>query len=110
MKVGVPDELLPADRLGRVHFVGIGGAGLSAIARIMLARGIVVSGSDGVDSPTLEALRALGAGCTSATPPTSSGTRTPSSSRPRSARTTPSTPRRSRAACGCCRARRRWPR
>ena len=39
MRVPVPDELLPADRLGRVHFVGIGGAGLSGIARIMLARG-----------------------------------------------------------------------
>ncbi|MCW2773012.1 MAG: UDP-N-acetylmuramate--L-alanine ligase [Nocardioides sp.] len=61
MKVPVPDEILPADRLGRVHFVGIGGAGLSGIARIMLARGIAVSGSDGTDSPTLEALRALGA-------------------------------------------------
>jgi UDP-N-acetylmuramate--alanine ligase len=61
VKLSVPDELLPADRLGRVHFVGIGGAGLSAIARIMLARGITVSGSDGVDSPTLEALDALGA-------------------------------------------------
>jgi len=53
--------MLPADRLGRVHFVGIGGAGLSGIARIMLARGIEVSGSDGTDSPTLEALRTLGA-------------------------------------------------
>lgn len=61
MKLPVPDEVLPADRLGRVHFVGIGGAGLSGIARIMLARGLEVSGSDGVDSPTLEALRALGA-------------------------------------------------
>ncbi len=61
MKVAVPEELLPADRLGRVHFVGIGGAGLSAIARIMLARGIPVSGSDGVESPALDALRALGA-------------------------------------------------
>ena len=61
MKVAVPEELLPAERLGRVHFVGIGGAGLSAIARIMLARGIAVSGSDGVDSPTLDALRVLGA-------------------------------------------------
>jgi UDP-N-acetylmuramate--alanine ligase len=61
MKVGVPDELLPAEELGRVHFVGIGGAGLSAIARIMLARGIPVSGSDGVDSPVLDALRTLGA-------------------------------------------------
>ena len=35
MRVPVPDVLLPADRLGRVHFVGIGGAGLSGIARIM---------------------------------------------------------------------------
>jgi UDP-N-acetylmuramate--alanine ligase len=61
MKVAVPDVLLPADRLGRVHFVGIGGAGLSAIARIMLARGIEVSGSDSADSPTLDALRELGA-------------------------------------------------
>jgi UDP-N-acetylmuramate--alanine ligase len=61
MKVPVPDELLAADRLGHVHFVGIGGAGLSGIARIMLARGVPVSGSDGVDSPGLDALRALGA-------------------------------------------------
>lgn len=61
MRIPVPDRMLPADELGRVHFVGIGGAGLSGIARIMLARGIVVSGSDGVDSPTLAALRALGA-------------------------------------------------
>jgi UDP-N-acetylmuramate--alanine ligase len=61
MKVAFPEELLPADRLGHVHFVGIGGAGLSAIARIMLARGIAVSGSDGVESPTLDGLRALGA-------------------------------------------------
>jgi UDP-N-acetylmuramate--alanine ligase len=63
MKVRVPDELLPAERLGRVHFVGIGGAGLSGIARIMLARGIEVSGSDAKDSATLTALRALGARC-----------------------------------------------
>jgi UDP-N-acetylmuramate--alanine ligase len=61
MKVPVPDEILPADRLGRIHFVGIGGAGLSGIARIMLARGILVSGSDGADTPTLDALRELGA-------------------------------------------------
>jgi UDP-N-acetylmuramate--alanine ligase len=61
MRVPVPEEILPADRLGRVHFVGIGGAGLSGIARIMLARGIAVSGSDGTDSPALQALRDLGA-------------------------------------------------
>jgi UDP-N-acetylmuramate--alanine ligase len=63
MRVPVPDDVLPADRLGRVHFVGIGGAGLSGIARIMLARGVPVSGSDAADSPTLAALRALGARC-----------------------------------------------
>ncbi|KQT91165.1 UDP-N-acetylmuramate--alanine ligase [Marmoricola sp. Leaf446] len=63
MRVPVPDELLPADRLGTVHFIGIGGAGLSGIARIMLARGIRVTGSDAKDSRTLEALRALGATC-----------------------------------------------
>jgi len=61
MRVDVPAELLPADRLGRVHFVGIGGAGLSGIARIMLARGIAVSGSDAKESRALEGLRALGA-------------------------------------------------
>jgi UDP-N-acetylmuramate--alanine ligase len=63
MKVPVPETLLPADQLGTVHFVGIGGAGLSGIARIMLARGITVSGSDAKESRTIEALRALGATC-----------------------------------------------
>ena len=63
MRVPVPAELLPADRLGRVHFVGIGGAGLSGIARIMLARGVTVSGSDARESRTIEALRVLGATC-----------------------------------------------
>ncbi|HEX3825810.1 MAG TPA: UDP-N-acetylmuramate--L-alanine ligase [Sporichthyaceae bacterium] len=53
----VPD----AARLGRVHFVGIGGAGMSGIARILLARGVSVSGSDLKDSTALAALRALGA-------------------------------------------------
>jgi UDP-N-acetylmuramate--alanine ligase len=50
-----------ADELGRVHFMGIGGAGMSGIARIMLARGIVVSGCDAKDSRALAALRARGA-------------------------------------------------
>jgi UDP-N-acetylmuramate--alanine ligase len=53
----VPD----AERLGRVHFIGIGGAGMSGIARIMLARGLAVTGSDAKDSAGLAALRALGA-------------------------------------------------
>jgi UDP-N-acetylmuramate--alanine ligase len=51
-----------ADGLGKhVHLVGIGGAGMSGIARILLARGVAVSGSDAKDSRTVLALRALGA-------------------------------------------------
>ena len=59
----MPEEILPADRLGRVHFVGIGGAGLSAIARIMAERGLPVTGSDDQDTPFLPALRQLGVTC-----------------------------------------------
>jgi UDP-N-acetylmuramate--alanine ligase len=44
-----------------VHFTGIGGAGMSGIARIMLARGIEVSGSDSVASAVLDDLYAQGA-------------------------------------------------
>ncbi|MSO26647.1 MAG: UDP-N-acetylmuramate--L-alanine ligase [Candidatus Nanopelagicales bacterium] len=46
--------------LGRVHIVGIGGAGMSGIARIMVAQGIQVSGSDAKDSRRLQALHAIG--------------------------------------------------
>lgn len=47
--------------LDRAHFVGIGGAGMSGIARILLARGLSVSGSDAKESRAVVALRALGA-------------------------------------------------
>lgn len=47
--------------LGRVHFIGLGGAGMSAVARVMLGRGVAVSGSDAKDSAGLRALEALGA-------------------------------------------------
>ena len=46
--------------LVRVHIVGIGGAGMSGIARIMVAQGVNVSGSDAKDSRRLQALRAVG--------------------------------------------------
>ncbi len=46
--------------LGRVHIVGIGGAGMSGIARIMVAQGLTVSGTDAKDSRRLQALRAVG--------------------------------------------------
>ncbi|WP_083754061.1 UDP-N-acetylmuramate--L-alanine ligase [Actinosynnema sp. ALI-1.44] len=47
--------------LDRAHLVGIGGAGMSGIARILLARGLRVSGSDAKESRTSLALRAQGA-------------------------------------------------
>ncbi len=52
---------MTANELGAVHFIGIGGAGMSGIARILVARGIPVSGSDAKDSRTLAGLRAIGA-------------------------------------------------
>ncbi len=45
----------------RVHFVGIGGAGMSAIAVVLLARGVQVSGSDLKESRNTRRLRQLGA-------------------------------------------------
>jgi len=42
------------------HIVGIGGAGMSGIARLLVAQGCAVSGSDAKDSRRVEALRALG--------------------------------------------------
>ncbi len=44
-----------------VHFIGIGGAGLSAIARVLLERGHTVSGSDRAASPLAESLTRAGA-------------------------------------------------
>jgi UDP-N-acetylmuramate--alanine ligase len=44
----------------RVHVVGIGGAGMSAIATVLAAMGHTVSGSDLKDSPGLSRLRSLG--------------------------------------------------
>jgi UDP-N-acetylmuramate--alanine ligase len=61
MGLVTPTEPVPLDELGRVHFVGIGGAGMSGIARIMLARGTEVSGSDSAASAALDELAALGA-------------------------------------------------
>jgi len=44
-----------------IHFVGIGGAGLSALARVMLGRGARVSGSDSAASAVTDALARAGA-------------------------------------------------
>jgi len=51
---------VPAD-LGTVHFIGIGGSGMSGIARILLGMGHKVTGSDLRDTSNVAALRQLGA-------------------------------------------------
>jgi UDP-N-acetylmuramate--alanine ligase len=50
-----------SEAASRVHFIGIGGAGMSAIARILLGRGVPVSGSDRAESGTTAALVQAGA-------------------------------------------------
>ncbi len=57
-----PDLTLPIpDDIQAAHFIGIGGSGMSGLARMFLARGIRVSGSDRADSQGLRELAALGA-------------------------------------------------
>ena len=51
---------VPAD-LGTVHFIGIGGSGMSGIARILIGMGHRVTGSDLRDTSNVAALRELGA-------------------------------------------------
>lgn len=56
-----PDPTVVApDELGTVHMVGIGGSGMSGIARLFIANGITVTGSDVRDSNNIQALRDLG--------------------------------------------------
>ncbi|MFD9570387.1 UDP-N-acetylmuramate--L-alanine ligase [Streptomyces sp. NPDC059982] len=54
MKPGLPTAM------ERPHFIGIGGAGMSGIAKILAQRGAQVAGSDSRDSETAQALRAHG--------------------------------------------------
>ncbi|MEN9359728.1 MAG: hypothetical protein RL095_1263 [Verrucomicrobiota bacterium] len=53
-----PSTLFPWKQ---VHFVGIGGVGMSGLARLLLAEGVGVSGSDLEDSSYTRRLRAMGA-------------------------------------------------
>ena len=56
-----PDlEMEIPDELGRVHFVGIGGSGMSGIARMMHQAGVRVTGSDRSANYSTEALEQLG--------------------------------------------------
>lgn len=48
------------EELGHVHFLGLAGVGVSAVARLMLAAGVPISGTDAKDLPVLEEFRAAG--------------------------------------------------
>ena len=57
-----PDFSQPVpESLGVVHFIGIGGSGMSGIARLLLGMGHKVTGSDLRDTDNVQALRELGA-------------------------------------------------
>jgi UDP-N-acetylmuramate--alanine ligase len=58
---GVASGVPTAEDLGRIHLIGVGGVGMSGLARLLLTRGIQVSGSELKDWPALAGLRALGA-------------------------------------------------
>ncbi|MDT4938902.1 MAG: UDP-N-acetylmuramate--alanine ligase, partial [Pseudonocardiales bacterium] len=55
------DSVPRLDELGRVHIMGIAGSGMSALARILVERGVAVSGCEARDSLTVATLRAIGA-------------------------------------------------
>ena len=48
-------------KVKKIHFVGIGGAGMIGIARVLIKKGYKISGSDVVDSNDLKKLREYGA-------------------------------------------------
>src|SRR5688500_3641458 len=57
----LPDSFFNQSR--RVHFIGIGGIGMSALAFVLASRGHHVSGSDASESAMLDKLRAAGVLC-----------------------------------------------
>mgnify|MGYP001343009892 CR=1 FL=1 len=61
----LPDSFFNIQKNGarRVHFIGIGGIGMSGLAFVLAARGHHVSGSDASDSTTLQRLRDAGVLC-----------------------------------------------
>lgn len=56
-----PAGVLTAEDLGTVHLIGVGGVGMSGLARLLLTRGVPTTGSELKDWPSLAGLRALGA-------------------------------------------------
>src|ERR1041384_3417611 len=56
----IPAGVLAAEDLGRVHMIGVGGVGMSGLARLLLTCGVPVSGSELREWPSRQGLRALG--------------------------------------------------
>ncbi|MER7169500.1 UDP-N-acetylmuramate--L-alanine ligase [Micromonospora sp. NPDC000207] len=55
-----PAGTLTAEDLGAIHLIGVGGVGMSGLARLFLTRGLPVSGSELREWPSLAGMRALG--------------------------------------------------
>ncbi|MDR1759806.1 MAG: UDP-N-acetylmuramate--L-alanine ligase [Fibrobacter sp.] len=53
-------QVIPSNRIQRLHMVGIGGAGMSGIAEVLHENGFWVTGSDTGDGPVIRYLRGLG--------------------------------------------------
>ena len=100
---------LPRD-IGPIHFVGIGGIGMSGIAEVLINLGYTVQGSDAADSANVKRLRDKGAKVVDRP-----RGREPRRRRggggldPRSSATIRSSSRRAPSACRWCAAPRCWP-
>ena len=64
------------DNVRRIHFIGIGGSGMSPLAEILHAKGYALSGSDNNESDNLTRIRGLGIPVVMGHAPRISGTRT----------------------------------
>ncbi len=92
-------------KVKRVHFVGIGGAGMSGIAEVLATQGYQVSGSDLAASAVTARLAKLGIAVAIGHAPPTSPAPTRSSCRPRSRPTIRRSSRRASKGYRSCRAR-----
>ncbi len=53
-------NIIPSNRIQRLHMVGIGGAGMSGIAEVLHENGFIVTGSDTGEGPVIQYLKGLG--------------------------------------------------
>src|SRR5690606_29709481 len=60
LRTGIPENCVK-HRIQSIHFVGIGGSGMSGIAEVLLTLGYAISGSDLAESAVTRRLASLGA-------------------------------------------------